>query len=481
MSLGAGDVFAGYTIVRLLGSGGMGEVYLAQHPRLPRGEALKILRPEISLDETFQQRFIREADSIAALEHPHIVTVHDRGDTEGRLWIATQYVDGTDAAKLLLDRYPAGMPADEAATITTAIAEALDYAHDRGLLHRDVKPANILLTQPDRDGTRRTYLADFGIARPLDDPAGLTATNFTLGTFAYAAPEQLMGKAIGGRADQYALAATTFHLLTGRPVFPDSNPVAVISQHLTQPPPAPSTIRPELASLDAAFDRALAKSPEDRFPCCQDFARAITVAAAQTGVGFSPTAPTQEAPVATVESTGAAVGRRSPARAILAAAALIGLVAAGVLIWQPWARQGEAPPSTPASTTSSATVPPTPTTTTPSASTPPPPVTTSQPPPTMTQSQQRPKYPPAGALGSACPPPGGAIGTGPDGAIYYCARRQYTDSYEWSLTPGDIPNPLPPLNIPPGYPCMVPGGTADTVNGTLYCKPTTSGGWAWQY
>ena len=82
---------------------------------------------------------------------------------------------------------------------------------------------------------------------------------------------------------------------------------------------------------------------------------------------------------------------------------------------------------------------------------------------------------------AACPPPGGAIGTGPDGATYYCARRQYTDSYEWSLTPGDIPNPLPPLNIPPGYPCMVPGGTADTVNGTLYCKPTTSGGWAWQY
>jgi serine/threonine protein kinase, bacterial len=182
MTLGVSDVFAGYTIIRLLGAGGMGEVYLAQHPRLPRREALKILRHDISTDETFRQRFIREADSIAALEHPNIVTVHDRGDSDDRLWLATQYVDGTDAAKRLRDGYPAGMPADEALTITTAIAEALDYAHDRGLLHRDVKPANILLAQPDRDGNRRAYLADFGIARPLDDPAGLTSTNFTLGT-----------------------------------------------------------------------------------------------------------------------------------------------------------------------------------------------------------------------------------------------------------------------------------------------------------
>jgi serine/threonine protein kinase, bacterial len=238
MTMEAGDDFAGYTIVRLLGSGGMGEVYLAQHPRLPRREALKILRPDISTDETFQQRFIREADSIAALEHPHIVTVHDRGDTDGRLWIATQYVDGTDATQLLRDRYPAGMPADEAVAITTAIAQALDHAHDRGLLHRDVKPANILLAQPDRAGNRRTYLADFGIARPLDDPAGLTATNFTIGTFAYAAPEQLMGKAIDGRADQYALAATAYHLLTGAPVFPDSNQIAVITAATSHGPAA---------------------------------------------------------------------------------------------------------------------------------------------------------------------------------------------------------------------------------------------------
>lgn len=293
MTLGAGEEFAGYTIVRQIGAGGMGEVYLAQHPRLPRQEALKVLNPQISDDETFRQRFIREADSIASLAHPNIVTVHDRGDNGGTLWIATQFVDGTDAARLTKDSYPRGVPVEEACEIATAVAGALDYAHDRGLLHRDVKPANILLSQPDRDGSRLCYLADFGIARPLDDQAGLTATNFTLGTFAYAAPEQLMGKSIDGRADQYALAATVFHLLTGRPVFADSNQIAVISQHLSEPPPAPSTIRPELAPLDPAFARALSKNPQDRFPRCKDFTQAFTAAAR---ANLSAAAPTRQAP-----------------------------------------------------------------------------------------------------------------------------------------------------------------------------------------
>ena len=145
----APDVFAGYRIVRLLGSGGMGEVYLAQHPRLPRRDALKILSSAVSADTVFRARFSREADIAAALSHPHIVTVHDRGEFEGQLWISMEYVDGTDAARLVHDRYPAGMPPDEAVEIITAVAGALDYAHRQGLLHRDVKPANILLSQPD--------------------------------------------------------------------------------------------------------------------------------------------------------------------------------------------------------------------------------------------------------------------------------------------------------------------------------------------
>ena len=172
MSLNSGIGFAGYTIIRLLGSGGMGEVYLAQHPRLPRQDALKVLRTDVSDDGEFRERFIREADLAASVSHPHILTVHDRGEYDEQLWIATAFIDGTDAAQLMRDQYPAGMPLDETATIVTAIANALDYAHDRGLLHRDVKPANILLSQPDKDGQRRIYLADFGIARPIADASG---------------------------------------------------------------------------------------------------------------------------------------------------------------------------------------------------------------------------------------------------------------------------------------------------------------------
>jgi serine/threonine protein kinase, bacterial len=486
MTLSAGEVFAGYTIVRLLGAGAMGEVYLAQHPRLPRREAIKVLQPGISADETFRLRFIREADSIADLEHPHIVTVHDRGDTGDRLWIATQFVDGADAARLLRDGHDEGMSISEVDAITTSIADALDYAHGRGLLHRDVKPANILLTDPDDDGNRRVYLADFGIARPVDDSAGLTATNFTFGTFGYAAPEQLMGKAIDGRSDQYALAATAYHLLTGRPVYSDPSPVAVISQHLVEPPPAPSTIRADLASFDTAFARALAKKPEDRFDRCKDFARAITAAA--THQSASASAPTQNAPAARAVDIAVQRGLTAPKLTVLTAAALLGLVAIGVVIWHPWTTKDEAPTSSPVSVTATAD-----SSTTIGSSTPPSlsPPSTPAPPPQTSITPARPTYPPAGALGSACPPPGGATGIGPDGAIYYCSRMEYTDSYEWSLTPEDIPNP----NAPPPYtpapasevnaagpapmdPCTVPGAVVPGTLGLMECNQLF-GRWVW--
>ncbi len=213
----------------------MAEVYLAQHPRLPRRDALKVMSEVITADGDFRERFHREADLAATLWHPHIVGVHDRGEFEGHLWISMDYVDGTDAGQLVKDRYPAGMPVQDVCAIVTAVADALDFAHKRGLLHRDVKPANILLSQPDDDGQRRVFLADFGIARELADPAGLTATNVTVGTVTYAAPEQLMGLELDWRADQYALAATAFHLLTGAPPYDHSNPVVVISQHARCP------------------------------------------------------------------------------------------------------------------------------------------------------------------------------------------------------------------------------------------------------
>ena len=182
MTLHAGETFAGYTIVRQIGSGGMGEVYLAAHPRLPRQEALKILRPDISTDHDFRRRFIRKADSIAALSHPNIVTVHDRGEFHGQLWIATQFIDGLDAAQLLRDHHPTGIPITDATAIITAIAAALDHAHHHGLIHRDIKPANIVLTHPDHTGTRHTYLADFGIAKAAGESTSLTTTGMTIGT-----------------------------------------------------------------------------------------------------------------------------------------------------------------------------------------------------------------------------------------------------------------------------------------------------------
>jgi len=273
-SFQAGQVFAGYTILRELGTGGMGAVYLASHPRLPREDALKVLPADLTDDPEFRGRFEREAELAAGLSHPHIVGIHDRGENDGHFWISMDYVAGTDAARLLTERYRAGMPLSEVVPIIAAVASALDYAHYRGLLHRDVKPANILLTDPDAQG-RRIYLADFGIARRMDDAVGLTVTNMTVGTVFYAAPEQLRGEAIDGRADQYALACTAFHLLTGVPPFADSNPAVVISQHVSAPVPSIGAYRPELAALDSVFAAAMAKERSGRFGTCREFAEQL--------------------------------------------------------------------------------------------------------------------------------------------------------------------------------------------------------------
>ena len=216
MPLNSGEVFAGYVIQRLLGTGGMGEVYLAQHPRLPRQDALKILSMTSSADSEFRARFTREAELAATLRHPHIVGVLDRGEFDGRLWISMDYVDGIDAGRLIRECYQGGMPEHDVTEIVTAVADALDFGHDRRLLHRDVKPENILVTASD-GRRRRVLLTDFGIARRIDDVSNLTDDNVALGTVSYIAPEQLMGKPLDGRSDQYALAATAFHLLTGAP------------------------------------------------------------------------------------------------------------------------------------------------------------------------------------------------------------------------------------------------------------------------
>ena len=348
VGLTAGERFAGFRIIRPLGAGGMGEVYLVEHPRLPRLEALKVLSAELSLDAEYRQRFAREADLAAKLWHPHIVEVRDRGESGGQLWISMAYVDGQDAGRLLAQKYPAGMPADEVIPIVSAVAAALDYAHGQGTLHRDVKPANIFLSAQDADGQSRVLLGDFGIARDLADPAGMTATGMTLGTLAYSAPEQLNGDPLDGRADQYALAATAYHLLAGTPLFPVTNPVAAISRHLTAPPPQISATHPDLAPMDDVLDKALSKNPDDRYPRCGDFAQAL--AAAASGAGLSASAPTQQAPVPPPLPARAALptttrqGRRWLLPAVLGAAVAL---LAGILLAKPWAGEPAAPGADP--------------------------------------------------------------------------------------------------------------------------------------
>jgi serine/threonine-protein kinase len=297
MALTSGDTFAGYEVIRKLGAGGMGDVYLVKHPRLPRQYALKTLSASLTEDQDFRKRFSREAELAAELSHPAIVGVHDRGEFEGQLWIAMDYIDGVDAAQLLREHYPLGMPEEQVAEIVSTVADALDYAHERKLLHRDVKPANILIddSNPKR---RRIFLADFGIARRTDDIAGITATNTTIGSVAYAPPEQLMGQQLDGRADEYALAATAFHLLSGNPPFENSNPAVVISGHLNVPPPPLMQTRPELGHLNSVIAKAMSKSRDGRFATCREFAEAL---ATQVGKGnattpFTPPPPPAYAP-----------------------------------------------------------------------------------------------------------------------------------------------------------------------------------------
>src|SRR5580693_1242213 len=330
-----GQVFAGYTIVSRLGAGGMGQVYLAQHPRLPRRDALKILPTELTANLEFRQRFNREADLAASLYHEHIVGIHDRGEYQEQLWISMDYVEGTDAAKLLRSQYPSGMPQADVVEIISAVAEALDYAHSRGLLHRDVKPANILLGSSSAAGPRRRILlADFGIARELGEISGLTATNMLVGTTAYCAPEQLQGAALDGRADQYALGCTAFHLLSGSAPFEHSNPAVVITQHLSAPPPLVGNRRIELAALDDVITKAMAKTPDERYASCMDFASALAAPAVTAAADAASPTEVIAAPTEVIAAPQRALAkprssRRGPATVIaaLVAVALVGLAA----------------------------------------------------------------------------------------------------------------------------------------------------------
>ncbi|HEX2212999.1 MAG TPA: serine/threonine-protein kinase, partial [Mycobacterium sp.] len=219
MVLSAGSVMAGYRIEAVLGAGGMGTVYRARNPSLPRSDALKVLSEQLSQDPHFRARFEREAELAATLDHPNIVTIYNRGETDGQLWIAMQYVAGSDADKELSQ---GRMTPARAVHITGEVAKALDYAHRRHLVHRDVKPANFLLAPHDE----RVFLADFGIARALDEAVGLTQTGMVMASVSYAAPESLAGEGADHRADIYSLGCSLFRMLTGSSPFARSGGMA---------------------------------------------------------------------------------------------------------------------------------------------------------------------------------------------------------------------------------------------------------------
>lgn len=274
MPLVIGATAAGFCIVRQLGYEEFGELYVAEHPRLPRQQVLHLIPAEISVDLDYRERFNQESDQAAALWHPNIAGLTDRGEFEDQLWLSSEYIDGSDAAELLSEGHLDGMPPRMVIEIVSAIAEALDYAHDSGVLHRYVNPGNILVSKSPAD-RRRIALTGFGVARPEGVHNTLTRAGLFIGTAGYTAPEQLMGDELDGRADQYALAASAFHMLTGAPPFAHFNPSVVVNRQLNDRPPRPSEIRPDLIEFDAIFARALSKDPVDRFRRGRDFAKAL--------------------------------------------------------------------------------------------------------------------------------------------------------------------------------------------------------------
>lgn len=284
--LGDGDRVAGYRIEALVGTGGMGSVYRARDERLGRQIALKLLTPQLAREEGFEQRFFREARAAARVDHPNIIPVYDAGTDAGLLYIAMRYVRGGDVQSML-NREGALSP-ERTMAIIAPVASALDDAHAAGLVHRDVKPGNILLdSRPN--GRFHVYLTDFGVTTFIADPGSDTATGAFVGTPSYMAPEQFEGRSLDGRADQYGLACTAFAMLTGSPPYgADSLPALIYAVVNSQEPPSLTSRRPDLpTAVDAVFRRALARSPGDRFGTCGQFSSALNAALGLSSSGGS--------------------------------------------------------------------------------------------------------------------------------------------------------------------------------------------------
>ena len=270
--LSAGALVGGYEIQVLLARGGMGVVYRATQLSLSRQVALKVVAPDLSTEEEFRTRFLREVRIAASLDHPHVLPVYEAGEAEGVLYLAMRLVEGESLAQVL--EHEGSLEPARALALVTQVAEALAAAHQAGLVHRDVKPANVLLA---RAGAREhVYLCDFGVARRFEGATALTKTGGFVGSITYAAPEQITGAPIDARTDTYALGCLLYECLTGEPPFPREHEAAVLWAHLNEPPPLPSERRPELGeAFDAIVERALAKDPGERFSSAAELAGAL--------------------------------------------------------------------------------------------------------------------------------------------------------------------------------------------------------------
>jgi serine/threonine-protein kinase len=340
-----GTELAGFRIESVIGRGGMGVVYSAEQLRYGRMVALKLLAPELTHDQQFRERFVHEWRTAARIEHPSIVPIYEAGEAEGCLYIAMRYIDGTDLKTLMLDE--GSLAPARTLAILGQVAAALDTVHAHGLVHRDVKPANILLATVA--GYEHAYLGDFGVAKRARTESGLTQTGAFIGTVDYAAPEQLEGRSVDGRADVYALGCVLYQCLAGSQPFERRSEAAAISAHLFDPPPSLHAERPDLpGEVDAVIAKALAKAPADRYGTCGELLAAAgeAVSAAEgtapsheatasrrghTAVPGPPTLAAAQVPVPDVHGEPAGPRRRQSRTGILAVVAAVAVVVAVVL------------------------------------------------------------------------------------------------------------------------------------------------------
>ncbi|MBT2449648.1 serine/threonine protein kinase [Streptomyces sp. ISL-43] len=274
-----GAQIAGYQVEREIGRGGLGVVYRANDLRLGRAVALKVLAPELTHRDAFRRRFIHESRMAAAIDHPHIVPIFGAGEANGVLYIAMRYVSGPDLGALLDRDGP--LPVTGAMRIAAQMASALDAAHEHGLVHRDVKPGNILLARSDvADDPYYAYLMDFGLAAPSLEEASFTTVGQFVGTLDYTSPEQISGRPVDGRGDLYNLACVVYEALAGSSVFQRDDDMALLWAHQYDPPPDLSGRCPGLApAVDSVMAKALAKAPEDRYGSCREFVAELFSAA----------------------------------------------------------------------------------------------------------------------------------------------------------------------------------------------------------